>query len=290
MWNSPPGPFYSHAYIPEQSSALHNQLPSAQLSEEKFTIVILAYHRDKGLSDILVRLKNCPYLDKVVIVWNNEPTYIHPREWEWPNIGVPIEVVRGEGNTLNNRFLPFSNIETEAILSLDDDVCLAQEEIVEGFRVWQKHRTTLVGWMSRLHILHVYDNNQWSYQYMFRGKHCEYTMMMTNAAFFHKYYTFLYTYWMPDRIRTYVRKNLNCEDIAMSFLIAHITRQPPVAIGGKRSPECKKPTNEIGIHRKAGHLEKRSSSVKEFESAYGYMPLKTNYYMTVGPWCAPIYE
>ena len=92
MWNSPPGPFYSHAYIPEQSSALHNQLPSAQLSEEKFTIVILAYHRDKGLSDVLVGLKDCPYLDKVVIVWNNEPTYQHPREFKWPDIGVPVEV------------------------------------------------------------------------------------------------------------------------------------------------------------------------------------------------------
>ena len=92
MWNSPPGPFYSHAYIPEQSSGFDNQLPSAQLSEEKFTIVILTYHRDKGLSDVIVGLKDCPYLDKVVIVWNNEPTYKHPREFEWPDIGVPVEV------------------------------------------------------------------------------------------------------------------------------------------------------------------------------------------------------
>ena len=81
LWNSPPGPLYRHTHIAEQVKY-----------PENFTIVILTYHRDKGLSDILVRLKNCPYLDKVVIVWNNEPTYIHPREWEWPNIGVPIEV------------------------------------------------------------------------------------------------------------------------------------------------------------------------------------------------------
>ena len=92
MWNSPPGPFYSHAYIPEQSSALDNQLPSAQLSEEKLTIVIPTYHRVKSLMNVLVRLKDCPYLDKVVIVWNNEPTFEHPKEFKWPDIGVPVEV------------------------------------------------------------------------------------------------------------------------------------------------------------------------------------------------------
>ena len=92
MWNSPPGPFYSHAYIPEQSSALDNQLPSAQLSEEKFTVVIITYHRVKPLMNVLVRLKDCPYLDKVVIVWNNEPTFQHPKELKWPDIGVPVEV------------------------------------------------------------------------------------------------------------------------------------------------------------------------------------------------------
>ena len=81
LWNSPPGPLYRHTHIAEQVKYLEN-----------FTIVILTYHRVKGLTDILVRLKDCPYLDKVVIVWNNEPTYMHPRECEWPNIGVPIEV------------------------------------------------------------------------------------------------------------------------------------------------------------------------------------------------------
>ena len=45
-----------------------------------------------------------------------------------------FQVVRGKGNTLNNRFLPLSNIETDAVLSLDDDVCLTQQQIVQGFR------------------------------------------------------------------------------------------------------------------------------------------------------------
>ena len=42
--------------------------------------------------------------------------------------------MKSEENTLNVRFLPYSNIQTDAILSLDDDVCLTQEQIVQGFR------------------------------------------------------------------------------------------------------------------------------------------------------------
>ena len=36
--------------------------------------------------------------------------------FRWPDIGVPIHVVKVEKNSLNNRFLPFSVIETEAVL------------------------------------------------------------------------------------------------------------------------------------------------------------------------------
>ena len=38
-------------------------------------------------------------------------------------------------NSLNNRFLPFDAIQTEAILSLDDDVHLRRDEIIFGFRL-----------------------------------------------------------------------------------------------------------------------------------------------------------
>ena len=46
-----------------------------------------------------------------------------------------MQVVRGKGNSLNNRFLPFKEIETEAVLSIDDDaVSLTPDEIQFGFR------------------------------------------------------------------------------------------------------------------------------------------------------------
>lgn len=38
-------------------------------------------------------------------------------------------------NSLNNRFLPYDVIETEAVLSVDDDAHLRHDEIMFGFRL-----------------------------------------------------------------------------------------------------------------------------------------------------------
>jgi len=54
--------------------------------------------------------------------------------------------------------------------------------------------------------------------------------LTTGAAFFHKYYAYLYSNWMPQAIRDKVDEYMNCEDIAMNFLVSHITRKPPVKV------------------------------------------------------------
>lgn len=45
------------------------------------------------------------------------------------------QVIKSKKNSLNNRFLPYDTIETEAVLSVDDDAHLRHDEIVFGFRL-----------------------------------------------------------------------------------------------------------------------------------------------------------
>jgi len=47
---------------------------------------------------------------------------------------VPLLFINGTKNSLNNRFIPYKEIETEAILSIDDDLDLKQYEIIFAFR------------------------------------------------------------------------------------------------------------------------------------------------------------
>ena len=45
-----------------------------------------------------------------------------------------------------------------------------------------------------------------------------------------QYYAYLYSYIQPQAIRDKVDEYLNCEDIAMNFLVSHITRKPPIKV------------------------------------------------------------
>lgn len=40
----------------------------------------------------------------------------------------------------------------------------------------------------------------------------------------------MYTYEMPAAIRDKVDELMNCEDIAMNFLVSHVTQKPPVKV------------------------------------------------------------
>lgn len=82
VWSSPSGPLFATA----------SPLSSVSDPNEKFTIVIITHHRERKLLRYIGTLKDCPNVDKVVVVWNNEKTYKKPNEYVWPNIGVPIEV------------------------------------------------------------------------------------------------------------------------------------------------------------------------------------------------------
>ena len=220
LWNDPPGPFFSYPTTPFTpgpiSGSQYSELDERSVSllpihildgggvtgpvfedlllgntpEEQFTVVMLTYQRNHVLVEAIGRMKKVRFLNKVVVVWNNEED--PPRDLRWPDIGVPVEVrtslslslslslshththsltlththtlslmlslslslslplslplplhllpslshqvVRGKGNSLNNRFLPFREIETEAVLSIDDDVQLREDEIEFAFR------------------------------------------------------------------------------------------------------------------------------------------------------------
>jgi len=54
----------------------------------------------------------------------------------WPKVDVSLKVVQTTANKLSNRFFPYREIETEAVLSLDDDILmLTLDEIEFGFQV-----------------------------------------------------------------------------------------------------------------------------------------------------------
>ncbi|OQV23217.1 Exostosin-like 3 [Hypsibius exemplaris] len=232
---------------------------------EQFTVVILTYQREVALSATVARLNNLPYLNKVIIVWNSqmEPTDL----FTMPKIHVPILIHKSATNSLNNRFLPFDAIETEAILSMDDDMHLRHDEIVFAFRVWRENRERIVGFPARFASWDA-EHASWLYNSNYT---CEYSMILTGAAFFHKYYTYLYTFTMPDAIRAKVDEFTNCEDIAMNFLVSHHTRKPPIKVTSRWTFQCQ--DCPVSLWEDESHFTERHICMQYFERIYGYMPL-----------------
>lgn len=250
----------------EFSEALGGNYP-----REQFTIVILTYEREQVLMDSLGRLYGLPYLHKVVVVWNSPKPPLD--DLRWPDIGVPVAVVRAPRNSLNNRFLPFDVIETEAVLSVDDDAHLRHDEILFGFRVWREHRDRVVGFPGRFLAWDLNSKRNWNYNSNYS---CELSMVLTGAAFIHKYYLYLYTYHLPQAIRDKVDEYMNCEDIAMNFLVSHITRKPPVKVTSRWTFRC--PGCPVSLSEDDTHFQERHKCINFFAQVFGYTPLLNTQY------------
>lgn len=238
---------------------------------EQFTVVMLTYERDQVLMDSLGRLYGLPYLHKVVVVWNSPRPPLD--DLRWPDIGVPVVVVKAARNSLNNRFLPFDQIETEAILSVDDDAHLRHDEILFGFRVWRENRDRVVGFPGRFHAWDTNTLDAWNYNSNYS---CELSMVLTGAAFVHKYYMYLYTYTLPQAIRDKVDEYMNCEDIAMNFLVSHLTRKPPVKVTSRWTFRC--PGCAVSLSEDDTHFQERHKCINFFSSVFGYTPLLNTQY------------
>ncbi len=249
----------------EFSRAIGGNSPS-----EQFTVVMLTYEREQVLMESLARLRGLPFLNKVVVVWNSEAP--PSPDLQWPELGAPLAVVRPGRNSLNNRFLPFSEVETEAVLSVDDDVHLRHDEIVFAFRVWRENRDRLVGFPGRYHAWDAADSS-WNYNSNYS---CELSMVLTGAAFYHSYYSHVYSSVMPSSIRDLVDEFVNCEDLAMNFLISHLTRKPPVKVTSRWTFRC--PGCPSTLYEDESHFQERHKCIRFFSKVFGYTPLMYTQY------------
>jgi alpha-1,4-N-acetylglucosaminyltransferase EXTL3 len=104
----------------------HHML-SGNYQKEQFTIVVLSYKREQLLMDALEIYLKTPYLHSVLVVWNAEdvePSVEFQQRFHLYVASHRLRVLRSRVNSLNNRFLPYDAIQTDAVLSLDDDVLL----------------------------------------------------------------------------------------------------------------------------------------------------------------------
>ncbi|XP_059618949.1 exostosin-2 [Phlebotomus argentipes] len=264
---------YLHWNVPMYEKTSRNPLflPLIAPKSQGFTAVILTYDRIDSLFTLVQKLAVVPALQKILIIWNNQKKP-PPHPTMFPKITKPLKLIQTKANKLSNRFYPYEEIETEAILTIDDDILmLTIDELQFGYEVWREFPDRIVGFPSRTH---VWDNatGRWKYESEWTN---EISMVLTGAAFHHKYWSYMYTNAMPGDIKEWVDDHMNCEDIAMNFLVANITRKPPIKVTPRKKFKCPECTNTEMLSADINHMLERSACIDRFANIYGTMPLKT---------------
>ncbi|KAE8599516.1 hypothetical protein XENTR_v10017217 [Xenopus tropicalis] len=274
MWNKHPGalfvlPQYS-AYLgdfPYYYSNLGAKTPS------KFTAVIHAVtplvSQSQPILKLLVAVAKSQYCYQIIVLWNCDKPL--PAKHRWPATTVPVIVIEGESKVMSSRFLPYDNIVTDAVLSLDEDTVLSTTEVDFAFTVWQSFPERIVGYPARSHF---WDSakERWGYTSKWTN---DYSMVLTGAAIYHKYYHYLYTNYLPASLKNMVDQLANCEDILMNFLVSAVTKLPPIKVTQKKQYKetMMGQTSRASRWADPDHFAQRQTCMNTFASWFGYMPL-----------------
>jgi hypothetical protein len=141
-----------------------------------------------------------------------------------------VEVIK-VADSLNSRFHPIPQMTTTALFMVDDDVQVDCQSLATGFEAWKSYPDSMVGYYPRLasaprgHVAatHGYIEHCWPIVFLTQRVN----FLLTKASFLHSRYLELYSSTSgshPQEIKDYVDKYKNCEDVAMSLLVANITR------------------------------------------------------------------
>jgi len=160
-----------------------------------------------------------------------------------------VTVLKKAKDSLNARFEPIPQLQTTSIFMVDDDIRVACSSLQQAFLAWKEHPDAMVGFYPRLavssarqqasddpqipnqqFVYHLWPKIYWRQRF---------NIILTKASFLHSKYLELYSddASFPKEIKDHVDKHKNCEDIAMSMLVAnYIQNHDPTDGKGKDSP------------------------------------------------------
>lgn len=266
-----------------------------EATRDRFTIVIQTYNRTDLLLVLLNHYQAMPHLQKIIIVWNNVGE--QPPQELWDSLGPhPVEVIFKvqSVNRMRNRLQSFPEIDTDAVLMLDDDTLISVPDISFAFSVWKQFPDQIVGFVPRKHVVTAggtYSYGSFELQDPEIGGGDRYSMVLIGAAFFHHRYLRLFQE-QPPAVHELVDQTQNCDDIAMNFVVSLYLAQQTRPFRGASAPGSKgavagvfvRPVDMrnlekvaasgyLGMWHRPEHLLQRSYCLNRLAQIYGSMPL-----------------
>ena len=128
----------------------------------------------------------------------------------------------------------------------------------------------MVGWFMRLHEPKGRKKNLYHYVY---NPTEEYSIILTNAGFYHRKWNYILINQMPGGIKDVVKKWINCEDIAMNFLISsHCGEKGTIHVKPEKQPNHFSELTE-SLSGRRSRARQRDECVTYFVKHYTRDPL-----------------
>ncbi|XP_037802046.1 exostosin-1b-like [Penaeus monodon] len=274
VWNSSPGALAVNLSFSDYLPHFPFYLTSLGISPNpRYTAVIAVTHGGTGLTQttplykLVKNIARSKFVEKIIVVWTSSQA--PPTENRIPGGSVPVHVVVPPDRSISARHHPHPLITTDAVFSLDEDVTLTTDELDFAFTVWRTFPERIVGYPARSHH---WDDAKAGWSYTSRWTN-SYSMVLTGAAVYHRYWQHVYTHQSPSGLLSTVSTTKNCDDILMNFLVSAVIRRPPIKLTQRK--QYKDYSSEARwVWTDPSHFHQRSVCLNTFASLLGHIPLK----------------
>jgi len=199
-------------------------------------------------------------VSRIVVVWHSAKMAI-PTIRQCGNRSVYVHFTRGsEKDTLMNRFGPSELIMTDAVATLDDDILIAEVDVVGMHQIWRQHTQRVVGPFARW-----YDNNKHYTWKRDKAAFAGYPFILTK---FHISATELYRRVYCDTgyadMRDYVAEMMNAEDLLYMRVAVDTFGGAPALVYRTAEPMVDLAATRVGLHSRKLHNTHRHRALMEF--------------------------
>lgn len=135
------------------------------------------------------------------------------------------------------------------------------------------HPWAIVGFFERAMTRRVVNSSQ--NMYVYGGKPPPYHFILTSASFLHHYYFRLFAEKCPEDIRQMIDRQINCEDLAINFLIAQHCNKCTSAFlvrTRRRVADIPRGKSETTLYKRKSHGIQRSNCVNMFVNRFTRIP------------------
>ncbi|KAI9259321.1 glycosyl transferase family 64 domain-containing protein [Sporodiniella umbellata] len=255
---------------PRQNAVCDDYLNTKEFVEfplkHRFSVLLSTYNpeRIRHLSDNISHLLKSSSIEKIYVTWHNPSLKVPSSLYESipPQDRSRLKILKQSYDSLNNRFNPISDLNTEAVYIMDDDIFMDLEDLELAFNTWRSNVNSIVGHFPRIH---TYDPSTRQATYRVSNR-APYSIILTKSMFVRSEYLFAYTCVLEPELHAYVDREVNCEDLGFAMMASGLSQATPILVNTRQPIEDFGLKKGISTHR--NHMPARSQCISQFISKF----------------------